>query len=63
MTSRFVSDPHDPVVGLVNGDLVIPGNLLRREVFDPVVNQVGSFTVSLLSLVVLSESKIARYWH
>ncbi|KAF9234588.1 actin-like ATPase domain-containing protein [Melanogaster broomeanus] len=35
-----VQDPHDPSVGLVNGELAIPGNLIRREVFDPVVNQV-----------------------
>ena len=35
-----VEDPHDPAVGLVHGDLAIPGNLLRREVFDPVVQQV-----------------------
>jgi len=35
-----VDDPDDPSVGLVNGELSIPGNLLRREVFDPVVNQV-----------------------
>jgi hypothetical protein len=35
-----VEDPDDPRVGLINGELSIPGNLLRREVFDPVVNQV-----------------------
>ncbi|KAF9480618.1 actin-like ATPase domain-containing protein [Pholiota conissans] len=35
-----VEDPHDPSVGLVNGELAIPGILLRREVFDPVVNEV-----------------------
>ncbi|KAI0752193.1 actin-like ATPase domain-containing protein [Fomes fomentarius] len=35
-----VEDPDDPAVGLVNGEVTIPGNLLRREVFDPVVNQV-----------------------
>ena len=35
-----VEDPDDPTVGLVNGELAIPGNLLRREVFDPVVKQV-----------------------
>jgi len=35
-----VEDPDDPQVGLFNGELSIPGNLLRREVFDPVVNQV-----------------------
>ncbi|KIM65535.1 hypothetical protein SCLCIDRAFT_1212271 [Scleroderma citrinum Foug A] len=35
-----VEDPHDPTVGLINGELAIPGNLIRREVFDPVVNQV-----------------------
>jgi hypothetical protein len=34
-------DSHDPSVGLINGELSIPGNLLRREVFDPVVNQVS----------------------
>ena len=36
-----VQDPHDPSVGLINGELAIPGILIRREVFDPVVNQVG----------------------
>ncbi|KAF9511540.1 hypothetical protein BS47DRAFT_1298826 [Hydnum rufescens UP504] len=30
----------DPSVGLINGELTIPGFLLRREVFDPVVEQV-----------------------
>ncbi|KAF9228091.1 actin-like ATPase domain-containing protein [Gyrodon lividus] len=35
-----IQDPHDPSVGLINGELAIPGNLIRREVFDPVVNQV-----------------------
>jgi len=34
-----VEDPDDPSVGLLNGELAIPGNLLRREVFEPVVNQ------------------------
>ncbi|KAF5345803.1 hypothetical protein D9756_010885 [Leucocoprinus leucothites] len=33
-------DPQDPSVGLINGELCVPGNLLRREVFDPVVNEV-----------------------
>ncbi|THH28180.1 hypothetical protein EUX98_g6007 [Antrodiella citrinella] len=37
----FNVDPEDdPSVGLINGELAVPGNLLRREVFDPVVNQV-----------------------
>lgn len=35
-----VEDPHAPEVGLENGQLSIPGNMLRREVFDPVVEQV-----------------------
>ncbi|KAF9463313.1 hypothetical protein BDZ94DRAFT_1282511 [Collybia nuda] len=35
-----VEDPHDPSVGLIDGQLSIPGNLLRREVFDPVVAEV-----------------------
>ena len=30
----------DPSVGLEDGQLAIPGYLLRREVFDPVVKQV-----------------------
>jgi hypothetical protein len=34
-----VEDPDDPSVGLLNGELAIPGNLLRQEVFEPVVNQ------------------------
>ena len=33
-------DPDDPLVGLFGGELSLPGNLLRREVFKPVVNQV-----------------------
>ena len=39
-----VDDPDDPTVGLINGELSIPGNLLRSEVFDPVVDQVCSFS-------------------
>ncbi|KIY62877.1 actin-like ATPase domain-containing protein [Cylindrobasidium torrendii FP15055 ss-10] len=35
-----VEDPTDPSVGLIDGQLTIPGNLLRREVFDPVIEQV-----------------------
>jgi hypothetical protein len=35
-----VEDADDPSVGLVDGQLSIPGALLRREVFDPVVEQV-----------------------
>lgn len=33
-------DPNDPSVGLINGQLCIPGKLLRDMVFDPVINQV-----------------------
>jgi hypothetical protein len=32
--------PDDPAVGLVHGELVIPGLLLRQHVFEPVVAQV-----------------------
>ena len=32
-------DPDDHSVGLFSGELAIPGNLLRREVFDPVIDQ------------------------
>ena len=35
-----VEDPDDPQVGLFNGELSLPGILLRLEVFEPVVNQV-----------------------
>lgn len=41
-----VEDADDPNVGLENGELAIPGNLLRREVFDPVIAQVGLCQVS-----------------
>ncbi|KAK2465542.1 hypothetical protein APHAL10511_002434 [Amanita phalloides] len=37
-----VEDPNDPSVGLIDGQLCIPGNLLREKVFDPVVSQVLS---------------------
>ncbi|KAF9511772.1 hypothetical protein BS47DRAFT_1486686 [Hydnum rufescens UP504] len=30
----------DPAVGLHNGELVIPGDVLRREVFDPIIKEV-----------------------
>ena len=35
-----VEDWNAPEVGLINGNLSIPGILLRREVFDPVINEV-----------------------
>ncbi|KAF9510360.1 hypothetical protein BS47DRAFT_1331774 [Hydnum rufescens UP504] len=35
-----VEDSDDPAVGLDHGELVIPGGVLRRKVFDPVVEQV-----------------------
>ena len=35
-----VEDWNAPEVGLINGSLSIPGILLRREVFDPVINEV-----------------------
>lgn len=45
-----VEDPNDPTVGLVDGQLSIPGNLLRREVFDPVVAEVCDAVPSLAHL-------------
>jgi len=36
----YAEDPHDPTTGLEHGELVIPGDILRREVFDPVIEQV-----------------------
>ena len=35
-----IEDPHDPSIGLEYGELAIPGHVLRRDVFDPVINQV-----------------------
>jgi len=35
-----VEDTDDPSVGLESGQLSIPGNLIRRQVFDPVVEEV-----------------------
>ncbi|GAA6025140.1 hypothetical protein JCM10207_006249 [Rhodosporidiobolus poonsookiae] len=35
-----IEDGHDPACGLEYGELVIPGSLLRTEVFDPIVQQV-----------------------
>ncbi|KAJ7260968.1 actin-like ATPase domain-containing protein [Mycena haematopus] len=35
-----VEDPDDTSVGLINGQLAIPGRRLREAVFDPVVNEV-----------------------
>lgn len=40
----FNVDPEDdPSVGLINGELAIPGTLLRGKVFDPVVYEVSPF--------------------
>lgn len=35
-----IEDAHDPSCGLEHGELVIPGIILRRDVFDPVIDQV-----------------------
>jgi len=35
-----LSDADDPSLGLTNGQLAIPGYILRREVFDPVMEEV-----------------------
>jgi hypothetical protein len=52
-----VEDPDDPRVGLFNGELSVPGNLLRREVFDPVVNQVRYlFNLQTFSAAITSSS-------
>ncbi|KAH8919099.1 actin-like ATPase domain-containing protein [Atractiella rhizophila] len=39
-TTFNVEDGNDPAIGLEYGELSIPGHILRREVFDPVVDQV-----------------------
>ena len=38
-----IEDAHDPEIGLEFGELVIPGSVLRRDVFDPVI---GTFIFS-----------------
>ena len=60
-----VEDPDDAQVGLFNGELSIPGNLLRREVFDPVVNQVRylfstGFCTILLAVTCIVYSSLAE---
>ena len=46
-------DPEDdPSVGLINGELAIPGTLLRTKVFDPVVFEVSYFWMLTLCGVV-----------
>ncbi|CAA7266793.1 unnamed protein product [Cyclocybe aegerita] len=54
-TFRFpcfnAEDSHDPTVGLINGELCIPGKMLRREVFDPVVEEVVRLIDSQISLL------------
>jgi len=42
-----VEDPHDPTVGLLNGELVISESTLRWEVFDPVIDKVRSLSYNL----------------
>lgn len=44
-----IEDAHDPSVGLESGELVIPGRVLRRDVFDPVISTcaVPSFSAEL----------------
>lgn len=32
-----IEDSHDPECGLEYGELVIPGSVIRRDVFEPVV--------------------------
>ena len=58
-----VEDPDDPTVGLVNGEVTIPGNLLRREVFDPVVNQVRVHCRRGTILRPCSLSRPSDLWH
>jgi len=38
-------DPDDLDVGLLNGELAIPGSLLREQVFDPVIEEVTFATI------------------
>ena len=50
----FTVDPEDdPSVGLINGELAIPGTLLRTKVFDPVVVEVSYCQILTLCGVAL----------
>ncbi|CED82701.1 dihydrolipoyl dehydrogenase [Phaffia rhodozyma] len=42
-------EPDDPAIGLINGELSIKGEVLRREVFDPIIDQVLELIESHLS--------------
>ncbi|KAJ2924250.1 hypothetical protein H1R20_g12831, partial [Candolleomyces eurysporus] len=46
ITSFNVEGAHDPTVGLVNGQLSISGNLFRRQVFTPVIDQFSNYPKS-----------------
>lgn len=51
----------DPFLGLVNGELVIPGNLLRAEVFDPIVDQVPPSTILTSILCIIDADFLLPY--
>ena len=76
--TMYVDDPNDPAIGLMDGQLSIPGALLRREVyvftlgcfettekifrFDPVIEQVSGNCCSALWLSRLHESFRSLHW-
>lgn len=41
-----IEDGWDPAIGLEFGELAIPGHVLRREVFDPVVGKPSVLSLS-----------------
>jgi hypothetical protein len=42
-----VEHNYDPSIGLDRGEIAIPGHVLRREVFDPII---GTFHLSLATV-------------
>lgn len=48
-----IEDSHDPSIGLEYGELTIPGSVLRRDVFEPVIGPyIFTFFSNLVNLIV-----------
>jgi hypothetical protein len=54
-----IEDGHDPNCGLEYGELVIPGKVLRRDVFDPIVGKLASAVIRSLQAPSLRLSDIS----
>lgn len=56
-----IEDQHDEACGLENGELVIPGRVLRRDVFDPVIRESASLFLLFLLLVLRRFATVANF--